>query len=100
MISNQILQNTIEGLKNITHVNLCVLDATGKILVSTGAKPEGLTRYAKTFVKTQATQEVTTGYQLFKIYDEYQLQNADIFSDGIFDARDIVKLKKTLAGIQ
>jgi carbohydrate diacid regulator len=51
-----------------------VLDATGKILVSTGAKPEGLTRYAKTFVKSQATQEVTTGYQLFKIYDEYQLE--------------------------
>ena len=26
MISNQILQNTIDGLKTIAHVDLCVLD--------------------------------------------------------------------------
>ena len=30
MISNQILQNTIDGLKNIAHVDLCVLDVDGK----------------------------------------------------------------------
>ena len=30
MISNQILQSTIEGLRSITRIDLCVLDAEGK----------------------------------------------------------------------
>ena len=30
MISNQILQNTIEGLKAIARVELCVMDTDGK----------------------------------------------------------------------
>lgn len=35
MISNQILQDTIDGLKNITRTDLCVLDTEGKVLAST-----------------------------------------------------------------
>ena len=35
MISNQILQNTIDGLKNITRTDLCVIDVEGKILAAT-----------------------------------------------------------------
>mgnify|MGYP003377961443 CR=1 FL=1 len=35
MISNQILQNTIEGLKAITRIDLCILDTDGKVLAST-----------------------------------------------------------------
>ncbi len=30
MISNQILQNTIDGLKGITMVDLCVMDMEGQ----------------------------------------------------------------------
>ena len=32
MISNQILQNTIDGLKEITRIDLCVMDTDGKLL--------------------------------------------------------------------
>ncbi len=35
MISNQILQNTIEGLKGISKVDFCVLDTEGKELAAT-----------------------------------------------------------------
>ena len=35
MISNQILQSTIEGLKGITRVELSVIDVDGKVLAST-----------------------------------------------------------------
>lgn len=35
MISNQILQDTIDGLKSITRTDLCVLDTEGKVLAST-----------------------------------------------------------------
>ena len=35
MISNQILQTNIEGLKGITRVDLCICDTEGKVLAST-----------------------------------------------------------------
>ena len=39
MISNQILQNTIDGLKEITRIDLCVLDMEGQVLASTETQP-------------------------------------------------------------
>ena len=41
MISNQILQNTIDGLKGISKVDFSVLDTEGKELASTGTKQRG-----------------------------------------------------------
>lgn len=38
MISNQILQNTIDGLKGITRVELGICDPGGKVLVSTSTE--------------------------------------------------------------
>ncbi len=35
MISNQIIQNTIDGLKTITRIELSVMDPDGKILATT-----------------------------------------------------------------
>ena len=40
MISNQILQNTIEGLKGITRIDFCVMDTDGKSLASTFSEQE------------------------------------------------------------
>ena len=35
MISNQILQTTVDGLKEISRVDLCVIDAEGKVVAKT-----------------------------------------------------------------
>ena len=35
MISNQILQSTIDGLKGITRIDISVMDTDGKVLAST-----------------------------------------------------------------
>ena len=40
MISNQILQNTIDGLNAIARVELCVTDADGKEVASTSPDME------------------------------------------------------------
>ena len=40
MISNQILQNTLDGLKNISRSDFCVADTEGKILAFTAQNPE------------------------------------------------------------
>lgn len=41
MISNQILQNTIDGLKTITRIDMCVLDVDGKVLATTSPDASG-----------------------------------------------------------
>ena len=35
MISNQILQTTVDGLKAISRVDFCVIDADGKVAAKT-----------------------------------------------------------------
>ena len=35
MISNQILQNTLDGLKGISRSDFCVTDMEGKVLATT-----------------------------------------------------------------
>ncbi|MDE6606352.1 MAG: helix-turn-helix domain-containing protein [Lachnospiraceae bacterium] len=73
MISNQILQNTIEGLKTIARVELCVVDTEGKEVASTTNMGE-CTGPALEFASSPADSQEIQGYQYFKIFDEQQLE--------------------------
>ena len=74
MISNQILQNTIDGLKGITHTDLCVIDVEGKILAATFSETEKFTAPAREFVDSPADSQVVAGCQFFKVFDDHQLE--------------------------
>lgn len=74
MISNQILQNTVEGMKAITAVDLCVMDIEGKVLASTCAKAEKAGAQARQFVGAEEDTKSVREYQFLKIYDEHQLE--------------------------
>ena len=74
MISNQILQNTIEGLKEITKMDLSVLDTDGKILATTLVETTNYSSSLVSFVESPADSQVIQGYQFFKIFDEHQLE--------------------------
>lgn len=74
MISNQILQNTIEGLKTITRVELCVMDTDGKEVVATAASMKQCAQAAVEFTRSPADSQEIQGYQYFKIFDEQQLE--------------------------
>ena len=74
MISNQILQNTIEGLKAITRIDLCVVDTEGKVLAGTCTETDDYETSIKSFVDSPADSQVVQGCQFFKIFDEYQLE--------------------------
>ncbi len=74
MISNQILLTTIEGLKAITRVDLCVSDTEGKILASTFQDAEDYEQAIVNFVESPADSQVLQGYQFFKVFDENQLE--------------------------
>lgn len=73
MISNQILQNTIDGLKSITRINFCVIDMEGNELAKTMTVEEDYKEMIKGFVSSPAESQVVGGYQFFKIFDEQQL---------------------------
>ena len=74
MISNQILQNTIDGLKTIARVELCVTDTDGKEVASTSNDMESCTAAAADFANSPADSQEIHGYQYFKIFDEQQLE--------------------------
>lgn len=69
MISNQVLQNTIDGLKNIARIDFCVMDVDGKEIAST-ADMGGSARAAMEFAVSPADSQEIQGYQFFKVYDE------------------------------
>ena len=74
MISNQILQNTIDGLKAIARVDLCVMDTEGKAVASTLDSLESCKAAAAEFASSFADSQEIQGYQYFKVYDEQQLE--------------------------
>lgn len=74
MISNQVLQTTIDGLKSITRIDICVMDTEGKALATTINNVEDYEEAVMTFVDSPADSQVLQGYQFFKVFDEHQLE--------------------------
>lgn len=73
MISNQIIQNSLDELKSITKVDLYVYDLSGNTLAST-ASMEDISPYLITsFADSPADSQVIGAYHLLKIYDEGDL---------------------------
>ncbi|MEE0106044.1 MAG: helix-turn-helix domain-containing protein [Lachnospiraceae bacterium] len=74
MISNQTLQNTIDGLHQITKIDFAVVDSEGGVLASTIMNPGQYRESAVTFALSEAESQVVSGCQFFKVYDEQQLE--------------------------
>ena len=92
MISNQILQNTIDGLKGITRIDLCIIDTEGKVLASTFPEADSYTGSVLAFIDSPADSQVIQGFQFFKIFDENQLEYILLLNGGSEDAYMIGKL--------
>ena len=73
MISNQILQNTLEGLKGITRIDLSVMDTEGKVLAATVSNAEEYENAVLAFVESPADSQVIGRDHLFKITEEGEL---------------------------
>ena len=92
MIPNQILQNTIEGLKGITRIDFCVMDTDGKSLASTFSEQENYVEEVISFVESPADSQVVQGYQFFKIFDEHQLEYILLANGGSDDVYMVGKI--------
>ena len=94
MISNQVLQTTIEGLKNITRIDICVMDTEGKALATTINNVEEYEDAFMAFVESPADSQVLQGYQFFKVFDDHQLEYV-ILAKG--DSDDVYMVGKLAA---
>lgn len=74
MISNQILQNTMEGIKTISRLDFSVIDIDGKTIATTIEEIQGLEHAVGDFVKSPADSQEVQGRQFFKVYDDNQLE--------------------------
>lgn len=92
MISNQILQTNIEGLKGITRVDLSICDTEGKVLASTFTGAEEYESAILTFVDSPADSQVIQGYQFFKVFDEHQLEYILLAKGGSDDVYMVGKM--------
>ncbi|MCH5270890.1 MAG: helix-turn-helix domain-containing protein [Lachnospiraceae bacterium] len=73
MISGQIIQNSIEELKAITKVELCVYDLNGMPVAGTVDLPEIETSLIIGFAESPADSQVIGSHYLLKILDEREL---------------------------
>lgn len=96
MISNQILQNTIDGLKGITRIDLCIIDTEGKVLATTFQDTDNYVTAALAFVESPADSQVFLGCQFFKVFDDHRLEYI-LLANG--DSEDVYMVGK-IAGFQ
>lgn len=94
MISNQILQNTIDGLKAISRINFDVLDVDGKVLANTGDGGAHAEDAVRAFVDSPAESQVIKGQQFFKIFDEHRLEYV-LLAEG--DSEEVYMVGKMVA---
>lgn len=92
MISNQILQNTIDGIRGITKNDLCVMDTEGNVLAMTSEDFMGFVEDGQNFVQSPADSQVLNGCQFFKIYDENQLEYIVVIRGDSEDVYTIGKI--------
>jgi len=92
MISNQILQNTIDGLKGISRIDFCVLDVEGKVLASTTEITRDYTDIVVAFVTSPADSQEIQGNQFFKIFEEQHLEYVLLASSETEDVYMVGKI--------
>ncbi len=70
MISNQVLQNTIEGIKDISHLELAVMDADGREVAVTAPVFADAAPAIPGFAVSPADSQSAGPYQFFKVMDD------------------------------
>ena len=74
MISNQVIQNSIDELRAITKVDLGVFDVEGLKVAATVDEIDISRDIIENFASSPADSQVIQGYQFFKVFDEHQLE--------------------------
>ena len=82
MMSNLVLQDTINGIRNIARCELTVVDIDGRVIVSTEDTPDISKGDIVSFAESSADSQEIRGCMYFKVYDDYQVEYIVIISDA------------------
>ena len=74
MISNQVIQSTIEGIKNIARVEICIMNIEGQVISTTFEDTDGYEQVVISFADSQADSQEVQGVQFFKVFDDNHLE--------------------------
>ncbi len=94
MVSNQVLQSTIDGLKSIARIEVCIVDVDGKVIATSDPSLEQYGPQAVEFVNSPADSQELSGCHFFKVIDEGQLEYILVVSGS---GEDIYTLGKMAA---
>ncbi|MCC8067560.1 MAG: helix-turn-helix domain-containing protein [Clostridiales bacterium] len=86
MISSQILQNTIDELHSITHIDFIVTDTNGNEVASTAATDEVKPEAVVQFVDSPADSQVVSEAHFFKVFDDKKMEYVLISKGNAEDA--------------
>lgn len=73
MISNQVIQTSIDELKSITRIDLCVVDVDGMLVASTFDSREISMDLVESFIESPADSQIVNGYHMLKILEECEI---------------------------
>ena len=70
MISNQVIQTSIDELKVITKIDLCVIDMEGLTVASTFDSKDISQELIRNFIDSPADSQIIGGYHMLKILED------------------------------
>lgn len=85
MVSSQVLQKTLDELKNITKVDLSVLNLDGSILVSTLLDEQVDHATIRQFVDSPADSQILQDRYFFKVFDDNNVEYILVSSGNLND---------------
>jgi carbohydrate diacid regulator len=91
LVSSQVLQKTIDELRAITRIDLCIFSVEGQTLAATfddGPNPD----HIREFATSPADSQVMQGYHFFKVYDDQNVEYILVTGGGNEDAYMIGKI--------
>lgn len=74
MVTGQVLQKILDELRNITRIDLCLLNVDGSVLVTTFPEVEISAQNVCDFVNSAADSQDVQGYHFFKVYDNQNVE--------------------------
>ena len=82
MLSNLVLQDTINGIKTISKCELAIVNPDGKVIASTKEDPSISRADIVSFAESSADSMEIRDLRYFKIYDDYQLEYIVVVTGG------------------
>ena len=92
LVSSQVLQKTIDELRAITRIDLCVLSIEGQMLATTFRDNGPHAFHILDFANSSADIQLMQGYHFFKVYDDQNVEYVLVTGGGSEDAYMIGKI--------